>query len=100
MCLENSQEGDGRVSYTKNIQDKIIDIGGMVLSNSALDTRTKTLLAIATSVSSYCTHCRGEFKAVGRKMGLSEKEIEEAERIGMSMRERCPHEFGLYKMNE
>jgi len=85
--------------FTEAIADKLIDVGSAVIKNESLEVKSKILCAISSSLASYCTHCHGQFVAMARKYGLDEEEIREAEAIGLRMRERCPNESGLYKMN-
>ena len=80
------------------IQDKLIDIGSMVLKQTSLDKETKVLIAVATSVACYCSHSHGEFKIIARKLGLSSEQIEEAEDIGLRMREKGQNSSGLFRM--
>jgi len=89
-----------RVKLPNEIQDKIIDIGTKVIKDSALDPKTKALVAVATATSTFCTHCHGQFRATARKLGATEREIEEVEAIALRMRQRCENDTGLFKMND
>ena len=84
----------------EQIQDKLIDIGNMVLRTSALDTKTKALIALSAATATFCSHCHGQFRSTAKKFGATEKEIEEAERLALRMRERCEHESGLFILNK
>lgn len=75
--------------YPEQIQDKLIDIGSMVLKTGALDTKTKALIAISCAVATYCVHCHGQSKSIAKNFGATEQEIEEAEAIALRMREKC-----------
>ncbi|NOZ22077.1 MAG: hypothetical protein GXP25_13425 [Planctomycetes bacterium] len=80
------------------VQDKLIDIGEMVLRRSNLKAEAKALIAISASVACRCTHCHGEFKKMAKKLGVVEKEIDEAIEIAVRMRQRCENEGGLYRL--
>ncbi len=86
--------------YPQQIQDKLIDIGSMVLKTGALDNKTRVLIALSTSFATYCAHCYGQAKSLAKKFGVTEKEIEEAENIALRMREKCKNQFGLFSLNE
>ena len=80
------------------VSDKMIDVGTIVIKNGSLDTKTKILCAISSSIASYCTHCHGQFRDMARKSGLTDKQISEAEAIGMRIRQKCSNESGFYSL--
>jgi AhpD family alkylhydroperoxidase len=80
----------------EEIQDKLIDIGMIILQDGALDPKTKALIAVSTATATSCTHCRGRFKATASQLGATEEQIDEAERLALRMRERCRNESGIY----
>jgi len=84
----------------EQIQDKLIDIGSMVLKTGTLGNKTKALLALSTAVATYCTHCYVQSKSIAKKFGATKEEIEEAEAIALRMREKCDNELGLFSLNE
>ncbi|MFH1857369.1 MAG: carboxymuconolactone decarboxylase family protein [Candidatus Omnitrophota bacterium] len=88
-----------KVKLPNQIQDKIIDVGTKVIREGALEPKTKALVAVATAVSTFCTHCHGQFRATAKNLGATEEEIEEVETIALRMRQRCENETGLFKMN-
>ena len=86
--------------FPDEIQDKLIDIGSMVLKTSVLDNKTKGLIALSTAVATYCTHCHGQATSMAKKFGATEEEIEEVEAIALRMRQRCQNESELFSLNE
>ncbi len=80
----------------ERIQNKLIDIGTMVLKTSVLDPKTKALIALSTATATACAHCHGQFRATAAKLGATQEEIEEAERLALRMKERCQNDSGLY----
>ena len=82
------------------IQDKLIDVGDLVLRTSNLDTKTKVLVGLACAVTGFCSHCHGQCASWARKLGASQAEIEEAESIALRVRERCNNETRLYNLSE
>ncbi len=86
--------------FSDEIQDKLIDIGSMVLKTGVLDNKTKALIAISCAVATYCTHCYGQSKSIAEKFGATEEEIEEAENIALRMRQKCQNQSGLFSLNE
>lgn len=82
----------------RDVQKKLMEIKSMVIRDGPLDRKTKALIAVASAVTAYCTHCHGDISFMARKMGLSDEEIAEAEEIALRMRERCPNEYGLYRI--
>lgn len=82
------------------IQDKLIDIGSMVLKTGVLDNKTRALIALSTAIASSCSHCHGQSKSLARKFEATEEEIEEAEAIAIRMRQKCQNESGLFNLNE
>jgi len=85
--------------FPEQIQDKLIDVGSMILKTSMFDIKTKALIALSTAVAAYCVHSHGQSKSIAKKLGVSEKEIEEAEAIALRMREKCRNESGLFNFN-
>ncbi|MFH0924799.1 MAG: carboxymuconolactone decarboxylase family protein [bacterium] len=85
--------------FSEQIQDKLIDIGSMVLKTGALDNKTRSLIALSTAIVSCCSHCHGEMEAMARKFEATKEEIEEAESIALRMRKKCENKFGLVKLN-
>ena len=85
--------------FPEQIQDKLIDIGSMILKNGVLDNKTRALIGIATAVTSFCSHCHGQSKSIAKKFGATEEEIEETEAIALRMREKCCNESMLFKLN-
>ena len=81
------------------VEDKVIDVGALVLRAGAVDNKGKALVAVSCALASYCTHCRGEFAALARKLGATEAEIDEVEAIASRVRQRCDNETGLYRMS-
>jgi len=49
------------------IQDKLIDIGSMILKTGILDNKTKALIGLSTAVAAYCAHCHGQSKSIAKK---------------------------------
>lgn len=86
--------------FLDEIQDKLIDIGSMVLKTGALDNKTKALIGLSTAVVGFCSHCHGQSKSIAKRFGATEEEIEEAEAIALRMREKCQNEAGLFSLNE
>lgn len=86
--------------FAEQIQDKLIDIGSMVLKKGALDNKTRALIALSTAVATYCVHCHGQSKSLAMKFEATEDEIEESEAIALRMRKKCQNEFGLFSLNE
>ena len=82
------------------IQDKLIDVGTLVLGTGTLDSRTNALVALSCAVTGFCTHCHGQCVSLARKFGAAEEEIEEAEAIALRVRERCQNKTGLYTMSQ
>ncbi|MCG2659059.1 MAG: carboxymuconolactone decarboxylase family protein [Kiritimatiellae bacterium] len=82
------------------IQDKLIDVGDVVLRNSNLDIKTKALIGLACAVTGFCSHCHGQCVSLAWKLGASPAEIEEAEAIALRIRERCNNETGLYRLSD
>lgn len=80
------------------VQDKLIDVGEMVLRKGSLAPEVKALVALCAAVACHCTHCHGEFRKMARSLGRTDQEIEEAVKIAMRMRERCANETAFYKM--
>lgn len=79
--------------FSEQIQDKLIDIGNMVLKRSVLDNKTKALIALSTAVAAYCIHCHTQSKSIAKNFGATEEEIEEIEAIALRMRQKCQNEF-------
>ena len=86
--------------FTDVIQDKLIDIGSMVLKTDTLDNKTKALIVLSTAVATYCVHCHGQSKSIALKFGATGEEIEEAEAIALRMRQKCHNEVGLFSLNK
>ena len=95
--LEGKEKG---MRLPQRVQEKLLDIGNLVISEGSLDSRAKALIALATAVSSYCSHSHGYFADMAKKLGATEAEIEEAEEIAMRVRQRCDNEMGLYSLTE
>ena len=81
------------------VEDKIIDVGALVLRDGAVENKEKALVALSCAVASFCTHCHGEFAALARKLGATDAEIEEVEAIAERVRQRCANEAGLFRLN-
>ncbi|MBL7130994.1 MAG: carboxymuconolactone decarboxylase family protein [Candidatus Omnitrophica bacterium] len=86
--------------YPEQIQDKLIDVGSMVLKTGYLNIKTKALIGLSTAVATYCAHCHYQTKSLARKFGATELEIEEAENIALRMRQKCHIESRLFSLNE
>jgi AhpD family alkylhydroperoxidase len=78
------------------VQNKIIDVGSMVLRDGALSSRERALVALACSVAAQCTHCHGAMVRLARKLEATAEEVKEAEAIAKRARQRCEDESGLY----
>lgn len=90
-------EGPGpRPGLPEGIQDKLIDIGSIILRTSSLEPKTKALMAVTAATATACSHCRGEFRRTAARLGATREEIEEAEELALRMRERCRNESGLF----
>ena len=85
--------------FPDGIQDKLIDIGSMVLKTGTLDNKTKALIALSTAIATYCIHCRDQSKSLARKFGATEVEIEDAENIALRMRQKCQNQSGSFSFN-
>ncbi len=81
------------------VEDKVIDVGALVLRTGAVDNKEKALVAVSCAVASFCTHCHGEFSALARKLGATQAEIDEVEAIAKRVRQRCENEAALYRLN-
>jgi len=86
--------------FPEQIQDKLINIGSMVLKTGALDIRTKALIGLSAAVASFCSHCHGQLRSIAKKFGVTEVEIEEVENIALRMRQKCQNQSGLFSLNE
>lgn len=86
--------------FTEEIQDKLIDIGSMILKTGALDNKTRALIGLSTAVATYCNHCHGQSRSIALKFGATEEEIEEVEAIALRMRQKCQNKSGLFNLNE
>ncbi len=84
----------------RSVEDKMIDVGALVLRTGAVGNKEKALVAVSCAVASFCTHCHGEFAALARKLGASEAEIDEVEAIARRVRQRCENETGFYRLSE
>lgn len=82
------------------VQDKLIDIGTLVLRNGNLGHKARALVGLACAVTGFCAHCHGQCRSLAEKFGATEGEIEEAEAIALRVRERCADETGLYSLSE
>ncbi|MBL7132188.1 MAG: carboxymuconolactone decarboxylase family protein [Candidatus Omnitrophica bacterium] len=85
--------------YPEQIQDKLVDIGSMVLKTGALDNKTKALIGLSTAVATYCSHCHGQVRSIAKRFGATEEELEEAEAIALRMREKCQNGVGLFSLS-
>jgi len=81
------------------VEDKVIDVGALVLQTGAVDNKEKALVAVGCAVASFCTHCHGQFATLARKLGATQAEIDEVETIAQRVRQRCENEAGLYRLN-
>ena len=82
------------------VQDKLIDVGDLVLRNGNLDHKTRSLVGLACAITSFCAHCHGQCGSLARKFGATEVEIEEVEAIALRVRERCANKNALYSLSE
>jgi len=81
------------------VQDKMIDVGALVLRDGAVENKEKALVAMSCAVASFCTHCRGEFATLARKLGATQAEIDEVEAIARRVRQRCENGTALYRLS-
>lgn len=80
------------------VEDKIIDVGNLVLRNGPLSSRERALVALGCSIASCCTHCNGALRRLARKLEATQEEIEQVEAIAARVRQRCANEAGLYSL--
>jgi AhpD family alkylhydroperoxidase len=82
-----------------SVQDKVIDVGALILRTGAVENKEKALVALSCAMATSCAHCHGEFVALARKLGATQSEIDEVEAIAERVRQRCENETGLYRLN-
>ncbi|MFW6164128.1 MAG: carboxymuconolactone decarboxylase family protein [Planctomycetota bacterium] len=82
------------------VQDKVIDVGSMVLRSSALTGREKAYVALGCAVALRCTHCHGAMVRLARKLEATAQEIEQAEAIAQRVRQPCENETGVFLLTD
>ena len=71
------------------IQDKLTDVGCMIIKTGKLDNKTKALTALSAAAACYCVHCCGQARSIAEKFGATDEEIEEVRIIALRTREKC-----------
>ena len=86
--------------FSEQTQDKLIDIGSIILKRDSLDIKTKALIGLSAAIATYCVHCHGQSKSIAKKFGASEEEIKQTEDIAMRMRQGYNDKFRLLNFTE